>query len=140
MAAQTFILEVATPERLVVRESVSEVQIPAENGMLGILPDHAPLLAQLGVGELAYQAGTSRNTMAVSGGWVQILNNHVRVLTDRAERPNEIDVARAQAALKRAAERLNLPSTAGVDVARALNAMKRAEARLAAAGVPARGR
>ena len=140
MAAPNFILEVATPERLVVREPVTEAQIPAASGMIGILPEHAPLLSELGVGELSYQAHGKRTTMAIAGGWVQVLNNHVRVLTDLAERADEIDVARAEASLKRAMERMRLPSTAGVDVARAINAMKRAEARLAAAGVPARGR
>lgn len=138
--AATFFLEVATPERLLVREQASDAQIPAANGMIGILPDHAALLSELGIGELKYTTGGVTKTMAISGGWVQVLNNEVRVITDRAERPDEIDVARAQTSLKRAAERLALPATAGVDVARALNALKRAEARLAAAGVPARGR
>ena len=69
----------------------------------------------------------------MAGGWVQVLNNEVRVLADRAEDIGEIDTGRAEAALKRATERLNAPSSAGVDVSRAINAMKRAEARLAAA-------
>jgi F-type H+-transporting ATPase subunit epsilon len=131
--ADTLELEVATPERLLVREHVTQVEIPAENGMLGILPEHAPLLSLLGVGELSYTGGEGKRTMFISGGWLQVLNNHVRVLTDRAEMANEIDVARAGAALKRAQERLALPATAGVDVARALNAARRAEARLASA-------
>lgn len=132
--AATFQLEVATPERLLIREAVSEAQIPAEGGMIGILPDHAPLLGALGTGELSYvgEAG-GRHTMFVSGGFIQVLDNEVRVLADRAERVNEIDVSRAQSALKRAQEKLALPATAGIDVARALNALRRAEARLAAA-------
>ena len=125
-------LEVATPERLLIRERVTETQIPAANGMIGILPEHAPLLSELGVGELSYQAGGGRHTLVVSGGWVEVRNNHVRVLADKAEMSNEIDVARAQAALKRAQERLASP-TAELDVARAINAMRRAQARLAAA-------
>lgn len=131
--AETLDLEVATPERLLVHERVSSVEIPGENGMLGILPEHAPLLSLLGVGQLTYVGGEGKRTMVISGGWLQVLNNHVRVLTDRAEMANEIDVARAESALKRASERLALPATAGVDVARALNALRRAEARLAAA-------
>jgi F-type H+-transporting ATPase subunit epsilon len=71
--------------------------------------------------------------MFVSGGWVQILNNHVRVLTERAEMASEIDVARAEAALKRAQQRISMPSGANLDIGRALSAAKRAEARLAAA-------
>ncbi|HET8548350.1 MAG TPA: ATP synthase delta/epsilon chain alpha-helix domain-containing protein [Bryobacteraceae bacterium] len=71
--------------------------------------------------------------MVVSGGFVEIRDNHVRVLADRAERGDEIDIARAEAALKRASDRLAAPAGVGVDVARALNTMRRAEARLAAA-------
>jgi F-type H+-transporting ATPase subunit epsilon len=131
--ADTFQLEIATPERLLVQESVREAQIPAANGMLGILPEHAPLLSELGTGELSYTSAEGRRSIVIAGGWVQVLHNHVRVLADRAETANEIDVARAEAALKRAQDRLNQPSAANIDVARALNAAKRAEARLAAA-------
>lgn len=140
MAEDTFELEVATPERLVIRERVHAAQIPCENGMIGVLPQHAALLSELGTGELSYTIGAMKHSIVISGGWVEVRDNHVRVLTDRAERFNEIDTARARQALERALERLAAPATAGVDVARALNAMKRAEARLAAAGVPARGR
>jgi len=133
--AESFQLEVATPERLLVREQVKETQIPAAGGMIGVLPDHAALLGLLGTGLLTYtlSPGGQQNSMVISGGYLQILDNHVRVLADRAEVANEIDVARAELALKRATERLNAPSTAGIDVARALNASTRAEARLAAA-------
>src|SRR5687768_1902544 len=131
--ADTLHLEIATPERLLVQDDATEVYIPAENGMIGILPQHAPLLSELGVGELSFVTAAGRRTIFVAGGWVQILNDHVRVLADRAEDISEIDTNRAEASLKRAQERLNAPSTAGVDVARAINAMKRAEARIAAA-------
>jgi F-type H+-transporting ATPase subunit epsilon len=131
--ATTFELEVATPERLLIREPVSDAQIPLSEGMIGVLPDHAPLLGTLGTGQLSYTQADGRNSMVVSGGFVEIRNNHVRVLADRAERADEIDVARAEAALKRASERLSAPAGAGVDVARAINAARRAEARLAAA-------
>ena len=132
--ADTFLLEVATPERLLIQEQVTEAQIPAEMGMIGVLPDHAPWLGALGTGELSYTGGGSRRTMFLSGGWIQVLNNEVRVIADRAEYANEIDVNRAEAALKRAQERLTHPAEAGnVDIARALNAMRRAEARIVAA-------
>src|SRR4051794_18843128 len=135
MAANSFQLEVATPERLLVEEQVREAEIPAENGMLGILPEHAALLSLLGTGQLSYstEGGGDRRSIFISGGYLQVLNNHVRVLADRAEVPSQIDVTRAERALKRAQERLAAPASAGVDVARALNAMKRAEARIAAA-------
>ncbi|HYO81891.1 MAG TPA: F0F1 ATP synthase subunit epsilon [Bryobacteraceae bacterium] len=131
--ADTFQLEIATPERLVLQEQVREAQIPAAEGMIGVLPEHAPLLSLLGTGELTYTSASGGRSIVVSGGWMQVLHNHVRVLADRAENANEIDVARAEAALRRAQERLALPAGSSVDVARALNAMRRAEARLAAA-------
>ncbi len=83
--AETLLLEVATPERLMVRETVREAQIPARNGYIGVLPGHAALLAELGAGELSYLAGGLRRSLRVAGGWVEILNDHVRVLADTAE-------------------------------------------------------
>jgi F-type H+-transporting ATPase subunit epsilon len=127
--AATFELEVATPEKLVVREQVSEAQIPAAEGYIGVLPGHAPLLSELGTGELSYQVRAERHTMVISGGVVEVLPEKVRVLTTSAERASEIDVARAQAAMKRASERLASPKES-MDVARALVALKRAQARL----------
>ena len=130
--AETFLLEVATPERLVIREQVTEAQIPASEGYLGILPQHAPLLSEMGSGDLTYQIGGEKHTVAVAGGWVEVLPEQTRVLANVAEKANEIDVKRAEIALKKAEERLKNPP-ADLDVARALNAMKRAQARLAAA-------
>ena len=128
----TFELEIATPERLLVREQVSEAQIPLSNGYIGVLPGHAPLLGELGVGDLTYVAEGRRRHMAVSGGWVEVLADHVRVLADRAEKADEIDAARAEEAQKRALDRLSRP-VADLDVARALDALKRAQARVDAA-------
>ncbi|MDZ4800300.1 MAG: ATP synthase F1 subunit epsilon [Bryobacteraceae bacterium] len=138
--ADSFQLEVATPERILVQEPTKEAQIPAEGGMLGVLPDHAALLSLLGTGQLTYTLATGeKRSMVISGGYLQILENHVRVLADRAELANEIDIARAQKSLERAKERMGAPASAGMDVSRALNAMKRAEARIAAAKLTARG-
>jgi F-type H+-transporting ATPase subunit epsilon len=118
---------------MLIGESVRDVTIPGASGELGILPGHAPLLSELGTGELIYNLiNGQRNSLVVSGGWVQIHNDHVRVLASSAERANEIDVARAEAAFKRATGRLKNPGDGTVDIARALNAMKRAQARLAA--------
>jgi F-type H+-transporting ATPase subunit epsilon len=125
----TFELEVATPERLLVREHVTEAQIPLANGYIGVLAGHAPLLGALGTGALSYVAGGRRRHMVVVGGWVEVLGGHVRVLADTAEHADEIDVRRAEEALRRASERL-LRAGSGVDVARALNALRRAQARL----------
>ena len=133
--AETIQLEVATPERLIVSAPVTEVQIPAADGMLGILPNHAALLSELGAGSLSYSGPEGRRVVAVNGGWVQVINNFVRVLADRAEAASDIDTARAEAALKRAVDRLAQPSSAGIDIVRALNSRRRAEARLEAVRV-----
>jgi F-type H+-transporting ATPase subunit epsilon len=87
--ADTFLLEVATPERLLVNEQVSEAQIPAANGYLGILPGHAALLAELGAGELSYAVGGRRRSVKIDGGWVEISGDHARVLANQAEKPAE---------------------------------------------------
>ncbi|MGC8758468.1 MAG: F0F1 ATP synthase subunit epsilon [Bryobacteraceae bacterium] len=126
-------LEVATPERLLLRENVRQAQVPAANGYLGILPDHAPLLSELGVGVLIYELENGQKKwMSIIGGYVEVGPDRIRVLANRAENADEIDVARAQAALKRANERIMNP-TPDVDIARALNALRRAQARLEAA-------
>ena len=126
------ILEIATPERLLIREDVAEAQIPACQGEIGVRPEHAPLIAELGAGVLSYVAAGRRREMSVSGGVVEVLPDRVRVLADAAENADEIDVKRAEEALRRANERLMRPEL-GVDMARALNALKRAQVRLKAA-------
>ena len=128
----TFRLEIATPERPILDEQVSDAQIPAANGYLGILPQHAPLIADLSAGVLHYTSAGKPESLFITDGWVQVLNDRVRVLADAVENPTEIDVVRAQKALDRALERLRI-DVSDVDKARALKAQKRAEARLAAA-------
>src|SRR5450631_3763392 len=100
--AETLELEVATPERELVREQVSEVQLPGKNGYMGILPGHAPLLGLLGIGTLTYvsAADGKKRCISLHGGFVEVLEDHVRVLADVAERAEEIDVQRARAALQ----------------------------------------
>ena len=126
-------LDISTPERLLVREDVTEVQVPGAGGYLGILPQHSPLLSELGCGEMWYvtEAGAKR-VLAVCNGFLEVQPGHVRILADRAENAGEIDVERARRALERANERLLHP-TADVDIARALAAFQRAQARLDAA-------
>ncbi len=128
----TFTLEVATPEKLVVRNDASEAQIPGSEGMLGVLPGHAALISEIEAGELSYVMDGKRQILAIGSGWVEISNNKVRVLVNSCEAPDKIDVARAEEALKRANERLLSPKE-HLDLARALNAAKRANARLAVA-------
>jgi len=130
--AETLELEVATPERELVREAVSEVQLPGKNGYLGILPGHAPLLGLLGTGTLTYVTGGSKRYLSVHQGFVEILEDHVRVLADCAERAEEIVIERARRALERSQQEAINPAL-GVEPAAALAAVMRAEARLATA-------
>ena len=130
--ADVLTLEIVTPERLLVRADVTSVQAPAANGYLGILPGHAALLAELGTGFLNYEAGGKRWYLAVHSGYLEILANRVLVLATLGERAEEIDVSRAQAAMKRSQEQV-FNASLGVDPAVALYAMARAQARLDAA-------
>jgi F-type H+-transporting ATPase subunit epsilon len=130
--AETFALEVATPERLVIREAATEAQIPAKNGYIGVLPGHAPLLSELGTGYASYTVEGHKYFFAVHGGFVEVLPEKVRVLADTVEKAEEIDVQRAEAALRKAQEQLSDPHVE-VDPALALSAMFRAQARLEAA-------
>ena len=132
----TFELEIATPEKLLISETVSEAQIPGREGYLGILPGHAPLLSELGVGLLTYRAGERDYHLAVHGGFVEVTPDKVRVLADSGEVAGYIDTTRAEEALIRANERLASPKET-LDVVRALRAYKRAEARLQAARLAA---
>ena len=130
--ADTLELEVATPERELVRAQVSEVEIPGKNGYLGVLPGHAPLLGLLGTGTLTYVAGGAKRYLAVHNGFLEIIDDHVRVLANCAEPREEIDIERARQALKRS-EEANINPSLGVDPAAALEAMYRAQARLGTA-------
>jgi F-type H+-transporting ATPase subunit epsilon len=123
-------LELATPARLVVTTSADEVVVPGVEGYFGVLPGHAPLLAQLGVGEVRYRSGREEHHLAVSGGFAEVGADRVTILAESAERPEEIDVPRARAARERAESRLALRGGEEVDVARAMVALRRAEIRL----------
>lgn len=85
--ADTFLLEVATPERLVVREQVSEAQIPAADGYVGILPGHAAMLSELGSGDLTYTLGGRRRSIRIEGGYLEVSGDHARVLAGSAKVP-----------------------------------------------------
>ena len=129
--AGTFTLEVATPEKLVLKADCTEAQIPASNGMIGVLPEHAPLLSELASGVVSYRTGAETHRVVIHGGWVEVQPDYVRVLTNAAENPNQIDAKRADEALKRAKTRVE-QMAGNVDVGRALEALKRAQARVEA--------
>jgi len=99
-------LEIITPERRVLSESVEEVIVPGLEGELGILPLHTPLISQLKTGIITYRQGNERKSVHVSGGFVEVLPEQVSVLSDVAERPEEIDIERARKARERAEKRL----------------------------------
>jgi F-type H+-transporting ATPase subunit epsilon len=127
-------LEVATPTRLVVSGEADEVVVPGSEGAFGVLPGHAPLVSLVGIGEVIYRTGRDEHYLAVSGGFAEVGPDHVTVLAESAERPEEIDVARARAARDRAEQRLRPQTGEEVDVARALHALGRAQGRLQTAG------
>jgi F-type H+-transporting ATPase subunit epsilon len=131
--ADTFDIEIATPERLLAREKAVRSQIPAKDGYIGVLPDHAPLLSELGIGALTYTtAADHRYSIAICGGFLEINDNVVRVLTDVAEKGHEIDVSRAEKDLKHAQDAMVNPAL-GIDIASALIAARHAQARIDAA-------
>ena len=129
--ADTFKLEIVTPEKKVVNTTAEEVQIPGKNGYLGILPGHAPLISELSVGEITYRESSAagEQRLAVAWGFVEVLPDKVTILAETAERPSEIDVARAKESKERAEQRLTSGDT-NVDVERSLDALHRAEVRL----------
>ena len=111
-------LELVTPERAVVRESVDEIQIPGAEGYLGVLPGHTPLLVGLDVGELWFRQGDQTSYVSVAFGFAEILPDRVTILAQIAERAEDIDITRAQEAERRARERLGT-SVANIDFERA---------------------
>jgi F-type H+-transporting ATPase subunit epsilon len=131
--ADTFQLEIVTPEKKVVDTAATEVQIPGKNGYLGVLPGHAPLITELAVGEITYRTGAEEQKLAMAWGFAEVLPNKVTILAETAERPSEIDVERARKAEERAEQRLTSGDT-NVDVERSLNALHKAETRLEVAG------
>jgi F-type H+-transporting ATPase subunit epsilon len=111
------LLEIVTPDRSLVHEEVDEVQLPGAEGHLGVLPGHTPLLATLAVGELWYRIGQATHYLVISTGFGEVLPDRVTVLAQIAERAQDIDVGRAEAAQKRAEERLK--KTTDIDIERA---------------------
>jgi len=131
--ADSFQLEIVTPDRLVVKEAAQEVQIPGRSGYLGILPGHAPLITELGVGEISYRNAAGSQHLAVAWGFAEVLPDKVTILAEVAERPGEIDVARAEKA-KEQAQSLIKSGGPELDYAQAASDLKKAETRIEVAG------
>ncbi len=127
--AETIELEIVTPEKQVVRDHAEEIQIPGRNGYLGVLPGHAPLITELAVGEISYRKAGETAHISVAWGFAEVLPHKVTILAETAERASEIDVQRAQAALKASQERLAQADTEE-KVDHELAAVRRAETRI----------
>ena len=102
-------LKIVSADRSLVNEQVDEVEIPGSDGYFGVLPGHTTLLALLGAGELWYRQGQEKHYMLIAFGFAEVQADQVTILAEVAERPDEIDVSRAQAAKRRAEERLARP-------------------------------
>jgi F-type H+-transporting ATPase subunit epsilon len=133
--ADTLQLQVVTPERQLVNEPVTAVEIPGRDGYLGILPDHAPLLGQLGAGVLSFSSSSVNNgdhVLAVDGGFIEVMDNHVRVLAEHAEFGHDINAEEAHRQLTAAQETVERePPVDNID--EALSEMRAAQARVDAA-------
>ena len=122
-------LQIVSPDRPLVSEQVEEVEIPGADGYFGVLPGHTPLLAMLQVGQLWYRQGQEKHYLSLAFGFAEVQPDRVTILAQIAERADEIDIARAEAAKKRAEERLSKP-TMDMDFERARIAMLKSLIRL----------
>ena len=127
--SDTFQLEIVTPEKLVVREAVEEAHIPGKDGYIGVLPGHAPLITELGAGEINYRIGNETRRFALAWGFAEVLPDRVTVLAETVERADEIDVDRAQKSLEQAHDALQSAHDEE-DYATANAKIQRAQARL----------
>jgi F-type H+-transporting ATPase subunit epsilon len=125
-------LEIVTPQKKVFSEDVDFLVAPGADGELGILPGHTPLITSLNVGIMRIEQDSKKFGIVVSGGFMEVRNSKVTVLATAAERIEEIDVARAEEAKKRAEERL-VSKTPDIDTLRAVLALRRAIMRIKAA-------
>ncbi len=125
---QHLTIEIVTPDRAIVHETVDEARIPGAEGYLGVLPGHTPLLAMLDVGEAWLRRGEEMTYLHVAFGFAEILPDRIRILARTAERADEIDIERATAAAERARERLTSPVE--VDFQRARIALLKSLTRL----------
>jgi F-type H+-transporting ATPase subunit epsilon len=122
-------VDIVTAERLVFSQDADIVMVPGVEGEMGILPHHEPIMTMIKPGEVLVRKGTEEYSMAVSGGFLEVTPDRITILADAAERADEIDIARAEAAKKRAEEKLT-NRTAETDAANAEASLRRALARI----------
>jgi F-type H+-transporting ATPase subunit epsilon len=123
-------LEVVTPQRLVLHEDVKSVEMPGKDGYLGILPGHAPLITELGIGVLTYRTNGEAHFLTVMQGYAEVLPDRVIVLAEISERANEIDVERSRADMQKAQAELAKAGSPDVDWQHANVQLERALVRL----------
>ncbi len=128
--ADALTLELVTPERVALTEEADSVVLPAFEGEMGVLPGHEPFMVQLNPGEVRVERDGEHKSIAVSGGFAEILNNKISVFAETAEMSEEIDEERARQALEQAKERRKLKSADSMTLAQAAAALKRAQVRL----------
>ena len=129
MALPTSIeLQIVTPDKMLVKEQVDEVEIPGSEGYFGVLPGHTPMLASLAVGEMWYRQGQEKTYLSLAFGFAEVLPDRVTILAQLAERAEDIDVARAEEAKRRAEARI--VQARDIDYERARTALVKSLARL----------
>ena len=126
-------LEIVSPERLVLKEDVDFIALPAYEGEMGVLPGHTPILAQLSIGQMRYKKGDQTETLSLSGGFAEIHPDKVEVFAETAEMAKEIDSERARLALERAKTQITKAATPQ-DLVAAQAALRRALLRLRVSG------
>jgi F-type H+-transporting ATPase subunit epsilon len=125
-------LEVVTPQRHILADTVDAVEVPGKEGYLGVLPGHAPLITELGVGILAYRKGSVSKFLTVIDGYAEVLPDRVIVLAEVSEKAEEIDAGRTRAAQERAQAELTKASAGSDEWNRASFALQRALVRMQA--------
>jgi F-type H+-transporting ATPase subunit epsilon len=133
MLPEAIELQVVTPARHILQENVQAVEIPGKEGYLGILPGHAPLLTELGIGILSYRKGPETRYLTVIHGYAEVLPDRVIVLAELSERAEEIDIERSRAAHERAREELTKASSGDPEWQRAALKVERSMVRMQAA-------
>ena len=128
----TMLFEMVTAEKLLFSDQVESIVAPGEAGELGILPHHAPLLSILKSGELRVTQDGQEQSIAITGGFLEVLDNKVTVLADAAEHADEIELERAEEAVRRAEERI-ASRDADLDLERAIGSLRRAQVRVTVA-------
>ena len=136
--AETLLLQIVTPERLVVEEQVDEVTAPGTLGEFGVLPGHTPFLSSLGIGEVCYRKGSERHYLSIAWGYSEVEPESVTILAEIAEKAEEIDKERAEAARRRA-EKLLAGTEENVDFERAQASLQKALVRLQVASKKLQG-